>query len=381
MSRRTNHLIAIITLSCLWLPLGVRALGLHASAVENRKPAPAPRVDEGWNFFEKLGPFINDRLPLRQRAITTDAWIDIHVFREDPSFGGNGTPRVITGTNGFLYINDAFTEACSPHLPPREAADHFARLASIIESSGRRVVTAIAPDKSSVLPQYLPKDLLLRTCHDENSTMLWTSLRDARIPGYVDLRDVLRTATERSRQPLFFRKDTHWDPAGSLVATRSLIDGLQPDLWNESQVSNNGLFEYQGDLTGLRGLPEKDEAPSFSVERPGVTVTGSEQAPGFDQPSNVRTLRSGPSGKMVKGRTLFLIDSFGYAALPQLAPFFEDLTTVSLNDYEPQKFLRLINDADTVLIMSVERSLGWRMSKEIGSNQFLDVLTASLTGR
>lgn len=381
MSRRVNHLIAFITVCCLWLPLGARALGHRAAVVENRNLLPAPRVDAGWDFFKELGPYLNDHLPLRQRAITTDAWIDVHVFKEDPSFGGNGTPRVLTGSNGFLYINDAFSAACSPHLPPTESADHFARLASIIQSSGRRVVTAVAPDKSSVLPQYLPKDFLLRKCHRDNTNLLWDSLRDANIPGFVELRTALGEASRRTRQPLFFRKDTHWDPAGSLVAAKLLIEKLQPGLWDDSLISDNGLFVYEGDLTGLRGLPEKDEAPSFSVNRPGVSVVSVEQAPGFDQKSDVRTIRTVPSGNMIKGRTLALIDSFGYAALPHLAPYFEDLTTVSLNDYEPQKFLRLINDADTVLIMSVERSLAWRMAKESGSNKFLALLSSSLVGR
>lgn len=378
MSRRINHLIAIVALVSLWLPLGARALGSRAAIVENRNLSAAPRVDAGWEFFKELGPYINDHLPLRQRAIKTDAWIDLHLFRENPSFGGNGTPRVISGTNGFLFINDAFTAACSPHVPQVEMADHFARLASIIQASGRRVITAIAPDKSSVIPQFLPDGLLLRKCFDENTDVLWDALRAARIPGFIDLRTLLTEASRRTRRPLFFRKDTHWDSAGSLVAVERIIGELQPDLWDDSLVTDSGTYVYEGDLTGLRGLPEKDEAPAVSVNRPGVSVVKVEQAPGFDQPSNVRTIRGDASGRMVKGRTLFLIDSFGYAALPQLAGFFEDLTTVSLNDYEPRKFIRLINDADTVLIMSNERSLGWRMAKESGSNEFLTLLSSSL---
>lgn len=381
MSRRINHLIAIVVFVSLWLPITARVMGVRATVVENRQLTPAPSVDAGWNFFKELGPYINDHLPLRSRAIRTDAWIDVNVFGENPSFGGNGTPRVISGTNGFLYINDAFSAACSPHIPQGEMADHFARLASIIQASGRKVVSAIAPDKSSILTQFLPEGLVTRTCFEKNTDILWRSLREADIPGFIDLRTLLIDASQKTRQPLFFRKDSHWDPAGSLIATSAIINLIQPNLWDDSHVHDNGVFEYQGDLTGLRGLPEKDEAPAVSVDRPGVSVSGETQVSPNDVTSPLRTIRKSTGSRLIPGRTLFIIDSFGYAALPQLAPFFEDLTTVSFNDFDIERFVDLINDADTVLLMSNERSLGWRMAKEAGSNKFLAVLSSSLVAK
>lgn len=381
MSRRVNILIAFIAAVCLWIPLGARTLGHHADAVENRTLATVPRIETGWNFFKDLGPYINDHLPFRQRAIAADAWADIHLFGEDPSFGGNASPRVIAGSDGFLFINDDFTEVCPARITAAEAAAHLSRLASIIQGSGRRVITAVAPDKSTILPEHLPSDLPLRTCRDEYSSALWNSLRAADIPGWVDLKSLLSDNGGNSNQLLYLRKDTHWNSSGSLIATKRFVTMLRPDLWDDSLVSNDGLVTYEGDLTVLRGLPEKDKAESVSLNRGGVSVVRSEQAPGFIEPTNVRTIRRESGGRLIKGRTLFLIDSFGYAALPQLAPFFEDLTTIGLGQYDPQKFLRLINDADTVLIMSIERSFGPRMLTDFGSDDFLRLLSGSLEGK
>ena len=75
------------------------------------------------------------------------------------------------------------------------------------------------------------------------------------------------------------------------------------------------------------------------------------------------------------------LDSYGLAALPQLVPFFRDLTIILLVDYEPQRFLNEVEHADNVWIMSVERSLSYRLEFEIGSREFLDLLHAELTQR
>jgi hypothetical protein len=49
-----------------------------------------------------------------------------------------------------------------------------------------------------------------------------------------------------------------------------------------------------------------------------------------------------------------------------------------LVDFDPDRFAQLIKSADNVWIMSVERSLGYRLSFEIGSKPFLDKLETTL---
>ena len=112
-----------------------------------------------------------------------------------------------------------------------------------------------------------------------------------------------------------------------------------------------------------------------------MSVSGETHVSPDNVTSPLRTIRKSTGSRLIPGRTLFIIDSFGYAALPQLAPFFEDLTTVSFNEFDIEKFVDLINDSDTVLLMSNERSLGWRMAKEAGSNKFLAVLSSSLVAK
>lgn len=370
-------LIGTVSLLLLCGPGFAYLLGARAGSIENRAVAPAPNLSDGWNVLRNLGPFLSDRLPLRSNAIRIDAFIDQQVFSEDPTFGVSANPRVIMGKLGFLFLADAIDNACLPNLDPTTSANHFAKLAKTISASGRKVAMLVAPDKSTVHPELLPDGMLKRKCFDDHREQLWRSLRNENIIGFIDLRSLLVSSSKSSRQPLYLRKDSHWDSAGSLLAVREIVKQFDSVLWDRAEVKQQERISYQGDLTGLRGIPESDTAPLLEIKIPNSKVTSSQRigATDFDENKRVRRTSSVP---LIKGRTLFLLDSFGLAALPQLEPFFEDLTTFRLSDFQPELIKKLILDADNVIIMSVERSLGYRMLAEIGSPEFVKDLSEEL---
>ena len=89
---------------------------------ENRAQVSYSGTEAGWNWFGSFGYYISDRLPLKTNAVRTDAWIDEHIYREDPAFGGAASPRVLRGQQGFLFIADAIGVACAPHAPSHARA-------------------------------------------------------------------------------------------------------------------------------------------------------------------------------------------------------------------------------------------------------------------
>jgi hypothetical protein len=259
-------------------------------------------------------------------------------------------------------------------MNPTESPEHFKQLSALLAKSGRNVAMLVAPDKSSVHPELLPDSLLKRKCFDEYRETLWDHLNSSKIPGFIDLRAPLVAASKSTRRALYLRKDSHWDSAGSLIAARLLVEHFDKNLWSEAVISKETFIQYQGDLTGLRGLPETDDAPLFNLSIPSVEVLSSESIKGLDFVDNKRVKRGG-SNKLIQGKTLFLLDSYGLAALPQIAPFFADLTTIRLIDFENSKFSKLLEEADNIIIMSVERSFGYRMLAEVGSTDFLNYLS------
>jgi len=207
---------------------------------------------------------------------------------------------------------------------------------------------------------------------------LWTDFESADIPGWYNLRDALADASASSREALYFRKDSHWDTSGSLIAVRAAIDHFDPGLWNESEVEYVGLGDYTGDLTGMQGDPRVDQAPGYVVNRPDVTSIVNEPIDTTSDGFNRHYVNTAPEGRLISGKTLMFLDSYGLAALQQLGLFFEDLTVVRLADFEATRFASLIAKADRVWILTVERAVSYRLTLEIGSPDFLDQLDATL---
>ncbi len=377
-SSSTKWVIAAVSVGLLFTPIIAFAGGVRGRPMENRAPVEFQGLEPGWHAFTEFGGYVDDRLPLRRRAISADAWVDRNVFREDPAFGGGSSPRVITGSDGFLFLADAVDNACAPHAPPEESAANLDRFASIIADSGRTMVTMIAPDKSTVHPELMPSDMERRDCFDAYTTALWDDLAAADIPGFVDLRTALQERSRASREPLYLRKDSHWDNAGSLVAVEAAVEAFAPGLWDDDEVSYDGLGEYTGDLTGLLGNPQVDQAPLYSIVRPDVTQESMEVIDDIEGGFNRRWINSAPEGRLIPGRTLMFLDSYGLGAIAQLVPFFEDITVMRLVDYNPDRYVDLIENSDNVWFMSVERSSGYRLAFEMGSPEFLDQLESGL---
>ena len=372
-----------VTAACAALLIFTPAVAFLLSGpgipIENRTPASFTGLDGGWRSISAFGDFVADRVPLRSRAVRADAWVDEKVFHEDPAFGGGASSRVIKGKDGFLFLADAIDNACAPAVPPETSAQHLSELAGIIDESGRDVLTMVAPDKSSVHPE-LMLAFAKEDCFHDYTESLWQHLDDAGVAGFVNLRVLLSDASAASREPLYLRKDSHWDSAGSLVAVQSAIEHFKPGLWSESEIHYRGLGNYTGDLTGLQGNPESDEAPIYEVVRPDVTNVSVEVLDDIEGGFNRRFINTAPDGRLIKGRTVMFVDSFGMVSLPQYVPFFEDLTVIRLVDFEAQRFADLIQDADRVWVISVERSLSYRLENEIGATPFLDLLRQQLLG-
>ena len=351
------------------------ALGVRNENIENRSLSKFTGLSDGWETLNSLGDYLKDRNPLRQYAIRLDANIDRDFFSEDPVFGGQENPRVLEGKENTLFLSDAIDNACAPHDSPENSARQLSKLARQLVAIGKKPLVMVAPDKSSLHADLLPFDADEKPCFFDYISRLNTSLSRSEIPGFVDISTLLSDEIKKTREFLYLKKDSHWDGAGSLVAVNAAIDYLRPGLRKKSDVHFDGTYEYTGDLTGMRGLPETDFAPVYRIDRGGkIVVKTNEIFPGYESQLNQRIIQASDNLKFVPGRTLFLCDSYGLASLPQLTPYFEDLTVFLLSDFDAAKFKDLVENADTVWIMTVERGVSWRLKNEIGSDTFINSL-------
>ena len=375
--RKSNLVLVVVSLALTTSPLIAFGFGVRGGSIENRNLTGIKELQGGYRFFSSLGTFLSDRNPLRRYAVQLDANIDRIVFDENPTFGGQENPRVLEGKDKTLFLSDAIDNACAPHDSPENSASQFSKLAKQLVAIGKKPLVMVAPDKSSLHADLLPFNADEKPCFFDYIRRLNTSLLSSEIPGFIDVSTLLADEIEKTREFLYLKKDSHWDGAGSLVAVNAAIDFLKPGLRKKSDVHFDGTYEYTGDLTGMRGLPETDFAPAYRIERGGkILQKANEVFPGYESQLNRRIIQTSETLSFVPGKTLFLCDSFGLAALPQITPYFEDLTIFLLADFDPEVFKELVENADNVWIMTVERGVSWRLKNEIGSDTFIDSLAS-----
>lgn len=373
-------LFGLLAVCLMFAPSVASLTGIGSPPSQNREPTAAPTVEDGWNIVGKLGDYLNDRLRLKDISLRIDSFIDRNIFREQPAFGGSATPQVLEGDDGYLFLKDAFDAACNGHVTPESVSKNVKRFADIVQRSGRKIVVAIAPDKSSVLMDKLPKDNPQADCHRLYQDQMWESLNEAEIPGYVDLRSVLRKEVEINRRPSHLRQDSHWNQEGSLIAVKQLIEMFQPGIWDESAVVFNGISSYLGDLEGMRGGSKMDETPNFGVQRSQIEVVLSKYDENFPPRHRRNSEMSGPSGSLIEGETLMMFDSFGMRAIEQIVPYFEKLKTLHFEGFTSEDWIQMIKSSDNVLFLCVERGLGHRLTYDMGNSDFLDALDLELNG-
>lgn len=380
------------------------AFGDRAAPIENRPLAGMPSVNSGWQIIPRFNAWAVDHLPLRSQAVRADTYLSEAVFDEPPLSGNHRTsaigtagagnaspdsagagpatssaPRVIQGTDDWLYLADDFSLECDPKLSLPAVIDGLKRLHTAIEASGRKLVISVIPDKSTAVSQYLPESYAFKNCSEERRRAFWPALAASEVP-FVDLREPLAEAGRAAGHPMYLQLNTHWNMQGAAVWSKSVLTALDPGLVegmaipgvddeplpSESSFVAGPVIDVQGDLTVMLGAPRKEPMLKVELRREGVTLSSDGVPLPGNVPPPIRTESAGAprtieanttAAPLYPGHTLILGDSF-YDIFGGLlfVPFMSTLTPVYVLE-DPVKITQSIINADTVVLEVVERSL------------------------
>jgi alginate O-acetyltransferase complex protein AlgJ len=372
--------IAFLALTFFFGPAVAAAAGVRAPAIENHKLGPLPTASDGWRSFGIFDTWATDHLPLRNVAISANTKVERNVFGETPNYGANGTattttttgvagisvpqpsaapasaeptdfPVVISGLDGWLYYGTDLRAACNPVLSAPVIAQRFQQLSEIMQRAGKQFVMMIAPDKSDIYPQYLPTADQGVTCASKAEAALWAALTANPPAGYQDLRGAIEAAKAKDPGTLLYRKlDTHWNGLGALIYAHLLTDSLDPTLWPTATVTPLGNSSSQTDLEALLGQRTTEQAPLFSVTRPGVTTT-------INTTSQLVDTTTG--APLVTPKTLFISDSFTESSRFAINPFFAQagfINSSAASTAYPE-LVQSIKSAQIVVLEIVERTV------------------------
>ena len=304
--------IAAILTACL-LPIGANIFGYTAVNRENRPLAREPQIvdRDGLNleFTSDFDDYWQDHFGLREELVTAFHAATLALFNDTLN------EKVVTGKDGFLFYSETLNDYTG--LEAMSDAD-ILRTANVIrqiseyaEANGAGFVFSVAPNKSTVYPEYMPSRIK-RTGFADNRTRLYAALSDAG----VDTLDFAALLTEHKGDGLlYYQQDTHWNQRGALIAYNAIMKLIMDGEGYETYSSAVPHDEtgYYGDLHNFV-LPAEESTLPYPEYGIAANYTPDEGA------HMERDINFGTRSEENAEKSLLLYrDSFGEALIPLLS--------------------------------------------------------------
>lgn len=367
----------VCALAFFLTPVLLLGLGVRPDAFENRALKEFPSLSDGWGFFTGLNGWASDNVPLRQFAVHKADGISTRVFG-DPAGAALGTqqgtpgiptgggvrapvnyPLAFTGKDDWLYYGQDVQARCDPVTDIATVIDGLNRLRRAVESSGRKFVLVVAPDKYTMEPQHLPDHYVGKDCAPAREAEFWQRVPAA--TGMIDLRPALTAAMHTGTDPIYDQHDTHWTYGGGMTMANAIAQAITPGVTRTWRVSPLGIRSWTGDLEKMLGRAVDRRLPSYRMSPDGGPTDRARYiASDFKVPLRLTQTSTPPPAGLVQPKTAVIADSFTQFAAPYLAAGFRDVTVVhtdSLAGSEPEQLAALFADTDVITFEFVERNV------------------------
>lgn len=326
---RFHRALAVAWIVALWLPLAQMVFRLvpeGQAVTENRRKAAAPRLQgRGLQAFEtfrkSFEKYFNDWFGFRDGLIRVHNQLHVRGLRTSP------VRTVVIGKEGWLFYNAQdgvnLPDYCGLKPFTEKELDAIERNLTVTRDELRRrgiaFAVLIAPNKHTIYPEYLPDRIRSLAGTTRLDQLAERVSRRPDLP-LVDVRQTLQAG--KAREPLYFRKDTHWNSYGAHLATRELLASLERAGFRAAPARDgNPGPEYDGtpksDLSEMLGLSaEAREQDVLPRSRAGARTTVTVLPLRKGKPRGQETITCETGGN--SARFLLLRDSFGMAVSPGL---------------------------------------------------------------
>jgi hypothetical protein len=226
---------ALVWLSDLEFGIRVERIGL--------KP---PRLDGQAlldnEYYRSFDQYFNDSFSLRSPLLFAKRWLDYRLFLTTDA------DDVHVGNHGWLFnrrsIEDYRKEACHEVPAIEQLVLELHAIERIITASGRRFFFTVAPNKSTIYPEFVGFVPQNESCNRSRYNLLLEAITTHPLRGFVRLDELLQSA-KKSAVLLYDRTQAHWNNLGAMVAA----EGLQVQIINDS--GRKRIFNYRSsDTTG-----------------------------------------------------------------------------------------------------------------------------------
>ncbi len=317
--------VALVILLCL-IP-SVSMFILPESEVRaNQALAPFPRLISAsgslnTNYFTDLQDYVADHFGFRQELITCNSFLLSELFNT------SNTDEVILGSDGWLFYasesDDFLNIATITEEDAANAAISLRLIQEYVQNNGAEFIFTIAPNKSSIYPQYMPYNYVPLEQSLGNLEIMLNAMSAEGI-AYADLYSIRSTLS-------YHKLDSHWDNAGAAAAQELLLTALGLSGTEYSSSSFTVLQDFYGDLYEMLYPTGKQLDYNQYCEFDYQIVDGDSEDITF-QTVNPDKQHSLVMYRDSFGNALapFLAQEFGAAYFSRSTPY--DLTLVELED-------------------------------------------------
>ena len=241
------------------------------------------------------------------------------------ALGDRVFPNVIVGNNGWMfYSGDRSIDEYQNSNPysETELADLQSRLDNLqgqFQQDGITLWVVIAPDKSSIYPEYMP-DQITEISGKSRLDQFVAYMHDHGKTPVIDLRSALIEASKTEQ--VYYKTNTHWNALGVYIAYRIILSsliqtypGLVAHPLSDFTEIHAGLITH--DIPRIIGTPNIKE--DYWELRPTFTPGTTENEIPLSDGTVVRISRNQDQNLPV---TLIFHDSFLVSVLPFLEPSF-----------------------------------------------------------
>jgi hypothetical protein len=359
LARRVPSYLIIVGF-CLFTfaPIALFTAGSRGESIQNRSSAQRPEIDGLVDIFDTdvmaaFDAYLDDALPQREQLVKLDA-------RIDQRLGDSPSLEVVLGSDGWLFSADTVEQKCVEGDALEAFVDEAERASRLVAATGRRLVLALGPDKASVYTGKAP-DSAVCSLQTAAAVSRATIAADVVAPW-----DELRAAAEDEQ--IYYRLDTHWNPAGAAIFGRELVEMIETGTWVPRSIQVTGTEPHTGDLTNMIGDPADEDAEVLVTVLDGVqtdvsavrfeAVDGSEWGL-----TRGRRHVSGPNAP-VQARTVLMHDSFGWDVIPVVVPYLSDVITMRHSDPAGLPIEQALSDAQVLVWLSAQRQFYPRLVLE-----------------
>lgn len=313
-------------------------------SVEKRYAQARPKLkqDGKWNaaYFDEWESYVSDHFAFRQEMATVDALLLSSVFHV------SNTEKVVVGKQGWLYFQETMDDYLGRNRLSEREIHNCAKVLALLqegaEAEGCQFVAAIAPNKNSLYPEYMPGRYVKES--DENNVSHLVPELARQGVHFVNLHEAFGSAG----RVLYHKLDSHWNNEGAVLACDRLLDSLGKEHIDYTQEPYHVEKNFSGDLKGML-------YPKWNLLDDNVIYEREHIYSYVGDVTSTEDMMIETENDEADGSVVMFRDSFGNALLPYVAdayghgfftkgvPFRTDL----IRQY----------DADTMILEIVERHI------------------------